>query len=188
MAEREPEAHVYAPELETLASDVLRIADRAGLKIATAESCTGGAFSALLTDVEGLSHVFERGFAVYCDAAKRECLGLSPELLQRHGPVSREAAAAMAHGAIERSDADMAVSITGFAGPAGPRDEVGLVFIGCAHRTGAVHVVECHYGDTGRARVRMKAMEEALELLRREMENRSQWPRQRDATGSATTG
>ena len=86
------------------------------LKLAVAESCTGGLAAAVMTDVEGCSHAFERGFVTYTDEAKAELLGIDPELIKRHTAVSRQVAAAMAKGAIERSLADYALSVTGFAG------------------------------------------------------------------------
>jgi len=155
-------AYVYDPALEDLAASVLRTAER---RIVTAESCTGGALSALLTDVEGLSHVFERGFAVYCDAAKTDCLDVDPGLLKPTGAVSAEVAEAMARGALKRSDADLAVAITGYAGPAGPGEEAGLVHICVLSRDGGVRRREGHFGSIGRAPTRIAAIEAALGLL-----------------------
>lgn len=162
---RSPEMHVYSPELEEKASRVLRAAEDRGMRISTAESCTGGALAALLTDVEGLSHVFERGFAVYCNEAKAECLGVAPDIIEREGAVSASVAAEMASGALDHSHADIAVGITGNAGPAGPDDEEGLVYICAMTRSGQHRVAEHHFGAVGRARVRMKALDSALDLI-----------------------
>ena len=162
---RDPETHIYSPELEEVAAVVLRAADARGMKVAIAESCTGGALSALLTDVEGLSHVFERGFAVYCNEAKFECLGVGLDVLEREGAVSRAVASEMAAGALGHSHADIAVGITGNAGPAGPNDEEGLVYICVMTRAGARRIVEHHFGAAGRARVRMRALRSALDLI-----------------------
>jgi nicotinamide-nucleotide amidase len=162
---RGPETHVYSPELEEQAARVLRAAEKRRLRITTAESCTGGALAALLTDVEGLSHVFERGFAVYCNEAKSECLGVPADVIVREGAVSRAVAEEMAKGALAHSHADIAVAITGNAGPAGPREEEGLVYICVRMRAGQQRIVEHHFGAVGRARVRMKALESAMHLI-----------------------
>jgi nicotinamide-nucleotide amidase len=158
-------AYIYAPELERAAADVLRMAADRKLRIATAESCTGGALAALLTDVEGWSHVFERGFAVYCEEAKTESLGVSTTLLKAHGPVSAEVARAMAEGALAHSHAGVAVAITGNAGPAGPNAEEGLVHLVAADRKGRIAAAEHHFGPLGRSRVRICALKSALILL-----------------------
>jgi nicotinamide-nucleotide amidase len=163
--ERDPHQYIYTPALEDRAAEVLRKAEKRGLRIASAESCTGGALAALLTDVEGLSHVFERGYVVYNDKAKLECLGIDGKLIEAKGAVSEEVAVEMARGAIQRSDADIAIGITGNAGPAGPHDEEGLVYIAAASRGGLCKLQEHHFGAIGRAGVRMRALQEALELL-----------------------
>ena len=162
---RNPSAYVYTPELEDMAAAVLRKAHAAGLRIATAESCTGGALAALLTDVEGVSHVFEPGYAVYSNEAKQDCLGIPPEMIALYGAVSEPVAQAMAQGALERSHADIAIAITGNAGPAGPYDEEGLVFICGAVRKGASTGREFHFGSVGRSQVRIRSLEAAFDLL-----------------------
>src|SRR4051794_41692647 len=103
-----------------------RVCD-AELTIATAESCTGGMLAALLTDIEGAGHGFERGFVTYSKDSKTELLGIEPSLLEHNDAVSEVVARAMAEGALKRSRADMALGVTGFAGPAGPDKEEGLV-------------------------------------------------------------
>jgi nicotinamide-nucleotide amidase len=138
-----------------------------GLTVATAESCTGGLLAALITAIPGSSDVFERGFITYSNAAKIECLGVSPRILEDFGAVSGEAARAMAKGALAHSSADMTLSITGIAGPGGgsPDKPVGLVHFGLARRGGAIVGVEKRLGDLGRDGVRSAAIAIAIELL-----------------------
>jgi nicotinamide-nucleotide amidase len=162
---RDPETYVYTPVLEERAAAVLSKAHHRKLSIVTAESCTGGALAALLTDVEGLSHVLDRGYVVYTDEAKQECLGVDGALIEEFKPVSEAVAAAMAQGGLRRSLADIAIAITGNAGPAGPDDEEGLVFIAVASRDGQCLPEEHHFGSVGRSRVRMCALNAALDLL-----------------------
>jgi len=153
--------------LDSLAASALEAAEARGLTLATAESCTGGLLAALLTDVDGLSHVFERGFVVYAEQAKVELLGLSADRLEQEGAVSRWATRAMAEGALEHSQADVAAAITGYAGPGGDGEE-GLVHIAVARRGAAfadLHHRELHYGPKGRAAIRARAAEDALLLL-----------------------
>lgn len=151
-----------------LAEAVLDRYRRAGLTLATAESCTGGAIAAALTEIAGSSDVFERGFVTYSNPAKIELLGVPAALLERTGPgaVSQEVAAAMAEGALARSHAQIAVSVTGIAGPGGatPTKPVGLVYIGCARR-GGKPAVERHVFAGDRAAVRAASVKRALELL-----------------------
>ena len=149
-----------------LAEAVLAQHRRAGTTLATAESCTGGAIAAALTDIAGSSDVFERGFVVYSNAAKTELLGVPAPLIDRHGAVSHEVAAAMAEGALARSRADIVVSVTGIAGPGGgtPAKPVGLVYIGCARRRGSPSV-ERHVFAGDRAAVRAASVKRALEVL-----------------------
>ena len=118
-----------------------------GLKIATAESCTGGLIAASLTAVAGSSDVFERGWVTYSNQAKSESLGVPSELIAEKGAVSLEVAEAMAKGALRRSQADVAVSVTGVAGPGGGSEEkpVGLVFIGLARKDGWSQVERCMF-------------------------------------------
>ena len=149
------------------AEEVLELAHRGDLKLATAESCTGGLLAALLTDVPGRSHVFERGFVVYSNDAKCDLLGIARHKVERCGAVSREIAVEMALGALRRSRADVALAITGFAGPAGEDDEEGLVHFGCARRGGETCHREEHFGAIGRQGVRLAALEVALEMIER---------------------
>jgi nicotinamide-nucleotide amidase len=137
------------------------------LKIATAESCTGGLVAALLTAIAGASDVFDRGFVTYSNDAKREMLGVRPETLSAQGAVSRATAREMAEGALRRSAADIAVSVTGVAGPGGGSAEkpVGLVHFACARRDGRIAAAERQFGDIGRDAVRLASVAEALKML-----------------------
>ena len=138
-----------------------------GVKIATAESCTGGMLAALITSVPGSSDVFDCGFVTYSNEAKKSMLHVSHEVIADHGAVSRECSLAMAHGAILESAATFAVSITGIAGPGGgtAAKPVGLVHLACAKRNGATLHREERFGDIGRDAVRVASVEVALELL-----------------------
>jgi nicotinamide-nucleotide amidase len=133
--------------------------------IATAESCTGGMLAALLTDIEGAGHGFERGFVTYTKQAKTELLGIEPKLLDHNNAVSEPVARAMAEGALSRSKADIAIGVTGFAGPAGDDCEEGLVHMALARRGGDNrHRVE-HFGAIGRGPVRIAALRVLLEMV-----------------------
>ena len=136
-------------------------------RIATAESCTGGLVAALLTDIAGSSDVVERGFVTYSNDAKTELLSVPSALIASHGAVSESVARAMAAGAIAASQADVAVAVTGIAGPGGgsAAKPVGLVHLACATRGGTVTHLERRYGDLGRAGVRDAALSDALGLL-----------------------
>ena len=137
-----------------------------GLKIATAESCTGGMVTACLTEIPGSSRVLDRGFVTYSIEAKVELLGVSRELIDTCDAVSEPAAAAMAEGAIRRSGADMAVAVTGVAGPGdGERQREGTVCFAIALRNGATETETVRYGPVGRQAVRSSATIHAIELL-----------------------
>ena len=135
------------------------------LKLATAESCTGGMLAALLTDIEGCGHGFDRGFVTYSKEAKQELLGIDRGLLDKNDAVSEVVARAMAEGAIERSLADVAIAVTGFAGPAGDGCEEGLVHFALARRDGQTRHREEHFGAIGRGAVRVKSLKVMLEML-----------------------
>jgi nicotinamide-nucleotide amidase len=138
-----------------------------GLKIATAESCTGGLVAGALTEIPGSSDVVERGFVTYSNEAKHEMLGVPNATLHKYGAVSRQTAEAMARGALKHSDADLAVSITGIAGPGGatPGKPVGLVHFAAAARGGRLIARAKKFGDIGRRKVRLKSVVEALAML-----------------------
>ena len=125
------------PEMGDMAFEVMDAACKRGLTVVAAESCTGGLLAALLTDIEGCSHAFERGFVCYTDEAKAELLCVDPDVLATQGAVSAQAAAQMAAGALGASRGDIAISITGYADPPADDDAPGgLVYIGLADRTG----------------------------------------------------
>lgn len=153
--------------LRAQAKRVLELARARGVTIATAESCTGGLVAAALTDIAGSSDVVDRGFVTYSNKAKQQMLGVPAATLQRHGAVSAETATAMAQGALKKSPADLAVAITGIAGPGGGSKEkpVGLVHFAAASRDGRLIARVRRYGNVGRARVRARSVAEALRLL-----------------------
>ncbi len=155
-------APVLDDDTQRLLATVLGRAKADGVSLATAESCTGGMLASLLTDVKGMSGLFERGYVVYSDPAKCQLLGIEPDVLELHGAVSGEIAVAMAEGALEHSEADIAVSTTGYADD-GPRP--GLVHFGCARRgRGTLHRVE-EFGAIGRDGVRLSCVRVVLEML-----------------------
>jgi len=134
--------------------------------IATAESCTGGLIAAALTDVAGASDVFERGFVTYSNASKRQMLGVCAATLTAHGAVSEDVAREMAAGALARSDATLAVAVTGIAGPGGSEYKPeGRVCFGLAQPGLDTHSETVEVGALGRARVRAAAVDHALSLL-----------------------
>ena len=133
--------------------------------VATAESCTGGMLASLLTDIEGCGHGFDRGFVTYSREAKQQLLGLPSDLVDHNYAVSADVAKAMAEGALDRCKADIALSATGFAGPAGDGCEEGLVFMACARRGHETAIEERHFGCIGRGPVRIKALGVLLEML-----------------------
>jgi nicotinamide-nucleotide amidase len=157
------------PELLGRAAALLDAYRQSGLKIATAESCTGGLVAALLTEISGSSAVVERGFVTYSNEAKIELIGVPGNLIASHGAVSEPVARAMAEGALAHSRADVAVGITGVAGPTGgtATKPVGLVHFGLALRGAPTVHLERRYGDLGRENVRRRAVEDALSLLER---------------------
>jgi nicotinamide-nucleotide amidase len=157
-----------ADRLADQAERVLRLASERSLMIATAESCTGGLVASLLTDIEGRSGCFERGFVTYSEDAKSELLGIPAELIERHGAVSAQVAAAMVVGALSHSGAGVACSITGFAGKGEDEDdEAGLVYVAAARGDDEPLIREFHFGDLGREGVRHRAAAAALDLLER---------------------
>lgn len=149
-------------EVEEATRKLLEKACERGLTLATAESCTGGMLASLLTDVQGSAHAFDRGFVTYTDEAKHEMLGLPMELIEEEGAVSRAVAVAMAEAALERSRANIALSITGFA-DAGP--EPGLVHFGCARAGRKTAHREEHFGSIGRGATRIACMRVAVDMM-----------------------
>ena len=159
-------------DIEALVEAVLTEADRRGLTLATAESCTGGLVASVLTDVEGRSHVFERGYVVYTNEAKAQELSVPPRLLEQNGAVSEPVARAMAEGALRASGAAVAVAVTGFAGAGGPDDEPGLVHFALAALGAPTVHEEHHFGDIGRGPCRIECLRVALEMMQAAVTNR----------------
>jgi nicotinamide-nucleotide amidase len=126
--------------------------------------------AALLTDIEGAGHGFDRGFVTYTKQAKTELLGIDPNVLDQNDAVSEAVARAMADGALHRSEADLAVGVTGFAGPAGPGNEEGLVHFALARRGQQTRHREEHFGAVGRGAIRVKSLKAMLEMLEQALE------------------
>jgi nicotinamide-nucleotide amidase len=154
-------------DLEKRAAALLVDLHDAGLMVATAESCTGGLVAGVLTEIAGSSAVFERGFVTYSNEAKTEILAVPRDLIESHGAVSEEVAKSMAIGAIAASRADLAVSITGIAGPGGGSTDkpVGLVHFGAMRRGAKIIHREMRFGEIGRHQVRLESVGVALGLL-----------------------
>ncbi len=159
---------MFPSPLAREASLLLEALQAMKLKLVTAESCTGGLIAALFTEIPGASDVLERGFVTYSNASKEECLGVPAALLAEHGAVSEAVARAMAEGALTHSRADIAVAVTGLAGPGGGSagKPIGLVYVAAARKGVATLHRECRFGGISRSEVRLRAVEAALELVR----------------------
>ena len=157
---------MFPPDILSLAEAVVAASRRGGLMVATAESCTGGLVAGAITAVPGSSEALERGFVTYSNAAKATMLGVVPDLIEAHGAVSEPVARAMAQGAVTMSAADVAVAVTGVAGPGGGSDEkpVGLVHFAATGPQGTIHQAR-RFGDIGRDAVRAASVRVALEML-----------------------
>lgn len=162
-------AHMAANKIHISARALIASAKGQTLKIATAESCTGGLIAASLTAIPGASAVLDRGFVTYSNEAKTEMLGVPADLIGRRGAVSQEVALAMVDGALKHSRADIAVAVTGIAGPDGGSEEkpVGLVHIAAARRGGARLHEEHRFGDIGRDEVQTRSTLAALLLMQK---------------------
>ncbi|MBV9557094.1 MAG: CinA family protein [Pseudolabrys sp.] len=149
------------------AKDLLAICKEKNLLVATAESCTAGLVAGTLTEVPGTSSILDRGYVTYSNEAKHEMLGVSHETLKAHGAVSRQAAEAMVRGALGHSRVDIAVSVTGIAGPDGGSEAkpVGLVHFAAATRSGKLLHAEKRYGAIGRSEVRKESVLQAFKML-----------------------
>jgi nicotinamide-nucleotide amidase len=154
-------------DIVAAANRLLDICRRKELTIATAESCTAGLVAGTLAEVPGISSMLERGFITYSNVAKQEMLGVPAALIEKHGAVSREAAEAMAKGAIANAPVDLAVSVTGIAGPDGGSDDkpVGLVHFAAVSRTGLLAHQEKRFGNPGRAEIRKRSVLQAFVML-----------------------
>jgi nicotinamide-nucleotide amidase len=157
---------MFTKDIQTLAEHVISTFTETKKKLVTAESCTAGLIAGALTEVPGASAVVERGFVTYSNESKVEVLGVMPEMLNRYGAVSTQVAEEMAKGALAFSRADVAVSVTGIAGPEGgtPKKPVGLVYFGLATRQGSLMHYKCQFSGN-REQVRMQAVTEALRLI-----------------------
>jgi nicotinamide-nucleotide amidase len=158
---------MFPDGLRQSAETLLTLCRESEVMIATAESCTGGLLAALLTEIPGSSRVFERGYVTYSNEAKSELLGVSRDLITRHGAVSEAVAVAMAEGCLRQSRASIAVSITGVAGPGGGTAEkpVGLVYLACIAKGVPPRISRLLLGAISRHAIREAAVIEALRLL-----------------------
>ncbi|HWV55221.1 CinA family protein [Pseudorhodoplanes sp.] len=149
------------------AKRLLDICRRKNLRVATVESCTAGLVAGTLTEVPGTSSILDRGFVTYSNEAKQDMVGVSPATLKAHGAVSRETAEEMARGALKHAPVDLAVSVTGIAGPDGGSAEkpVGLVHFGAASRSGQFAHIEKRFGNIGRPEVRKQSVLQAFRML-----------------------
>lgn len=163
---------MYPAQLLTLAQTLLDAGKARGFMIATAESCTGGLLAACLTEISGSSAVFDRGYVTYSNAAKMEVLGVPEALLAAHGAVSLECAKAMATGALTKSRATIALSITGVAGPSGGSFEkpVGFVCFGLAAKNRETESFFRNFGDLPRSEIRLHSVAVALGTLHAAMD------------------
>ncbi len=157
---------LFPEDVTALATSVLAVCRSRGLKIATAESCTGGLIVAALTEIAGSSDVVDRGFVTYSNEAKKAMLGVLPQTIEAHGAVSKETALEMAIGALANSKANLAIAVTGIAGPGGgsAQKPVGLVHIALASGQGTQHL-ECRFGDISRENVRLETVRTALRMV-----------------------
>ena len=158
---------MWPADIEVKAGEIIAQFTANGLKVATAESCTGGLIAGALTEISGSSAVVDRGFVTYSNEAKVAMLGVETATLVAHGAVSRQTAIEMAEGAVAHSAADFAVAVTGIAGPIGGSVEkpVGLVHLAAAGRNGAMLHREMRYGDIGRSKIRLATVRTALDML-----------------------
>jgi nicotinamide-nucleotide amidase len=166
---------MFSEALVDQATALLQACREAGAMVATAESCTGGLIAGCLTEIAGSSDVVDRGFVTYSYAAKNAMLDVPMAMIEDHGAVSEPVARAMAEGAIAHSTADMAVAVTGVAGPGGGTAEkpVGLVHLACAQRDGATVHLEQRFGDLGRAGIREATIRTALDMLSQMLSQRT---------------
>jgi nicotinamide-nucleotide amidase len=159
-------------DIDAKVAALLQRACELELKLATAESCTGGLLASALTDVKGCSHAFERGFITYSDDAKMEMLGVPKELIEAETAVSKPVAINMAEGALKRSNADLCIAITGYADDADGAVPAGLVHFALALRAGPTQHEKHEFGDLGRGGVRTACMRTALRMIEDAIEAR----------------
>lgn len=158
---------LFPDDILSSAEKIIRDFSAAGLMVSIAESCTGGLIAGSLTEISGSSAVVDRGFVTYTNTAKMEMLGVQEETLKHFGAVSEETARQMVHGALFRSRADIAVAVTGIAGPGGGSAEkpVGLVHLAAKSRSGQLMHRKMLYGDIGRTEVRLATIRTALDMI-----------------------
>ena len=158
---------LFPADIEDQARQIVADFAARGKMVATAESCTGGLIAGALTEISGSSAVVDRGFVTYTNQAKVDMLGVAETTLATHGAVSKETALQMVHGALYRSQASVAVAVTGIAGPGGGSAEkpVGLVHLAAKNRLGKILHREMRYGDIGRTEVRLATVRTALAML-----------------------
>jgi nicotinamide-nucleotide amidase len=158
---------LFPAEVEEAASRIVSGFAAGGLMLSTAESCTGGLIAGALTEIPGSSAVVDRGFVTYTNEAKMDMLGVNAATLKTFGAVSKETALQMVNGALFRSRSNIAVAVTGIAGPGGGSVEkpVGLVHLAARNRMGAILHREMHYGDVGRTEIRLATVKTAFEML-----------------------
>jgi nicotinamide-nucleotide amidase len=154
-------------EMRTAAIALLDLCKKKKLTVATAESCTGGLVAATLSEISGSSAVLDRGFVTYSNEAKQQMLGVTPATIDVYGAVSTQCADEMANGALAHAPVDLAVSITGIAGPTGatPGKPIGLVYFCAASRSGRTIAHDRKFGDIGRENVRRESVMQALTML-----------------------
>jgi nicotinamide-nucleotide amidase len=159
---------LFPADIEDEARRIIADFSARGLMVSTAESCTGGLIAGALTEISGSSAVVDRGFVTYTNEAKMDLLGVKSGTLAAYGAVSRETALQMVQGALFRSRANLAVAVTGIAGPGGASAEkpVGLVHLAARGREGAILHREMRYGDIGRTEIRLATVRTAFEMLR----------------------
>jgi len=158
---------MFDDEITSAAVALLDRCKAKALTLATAESCTGGLVAAALSEISGSSLVLDRGFVTYSNEAKQQMLGVTPATIDVYGAVSKECAEEMAKGALAHAQVDLAVSITGIAGPTGavPGKPIGLVYFCAASRSGRVIAHDRKFGDIGRSQVRRASLLQALAML-----------------------
>ncbi len=158
---------MFPKDLIEQASALLQSCRKAGVTVATAESCTGGLIAGCLTEIAGSSDVVDRGFVTYSNEAKNVMLDVPMRLIERHGAVSESVSRTMAEGALAHSFAVLSVAVTGVAGPGGGTAEkpIGLVHLACAKRGGETRHREERYGDLGRSAIREATIRTAMEML-----------------------
>ncbi|MGI9414483.1 MAG: CinA family protein [Hyphomicrobiales bacterium] len=162
---------MFAQEFLSPAAAVLDRCRDMGFTLVTAESCTGGLIAGCLTEIAGSSDVLDRGFVTYSNQAKMAVLGVTEDMFRENGAVSEQVARAMAEGALERSKADVAIAVTGIAGPGGGSEDkpVGLVHIACARKAHNTVHLRCSFGDQGRGKVRELTVLTALDLIMQQL-------------------